>query len=83
VQAGLVLGSDIFIDPADNPTFMGSVKWAPPNGRDSVLFSVILGSGRRLFADSEELKRLELTSAEAMGDVALLVYKAPDRDPRS
>jgi hypothetical protein len=46
VQAGLVLGSDVFIDPASEPTFMGSVKWAPPNGRDSVLFSVILGSGR-------------------------------------
>src|SRR5437016_5979882 len=40
VQAGLVLGSDIFINPADNPTFMGSVKWGPPSGRDSVLFSV-------------------------------------------
>lgn len=46
VQAGLVLGSDIFIDPADTPTFIGSVKWGPPNGRDSVLFSVIVGSGR-------------------------------------
>ena len=46
VQAGLILGSDIFIDPADEPTLMGSIKWAPPNGRDSVLFSVILGSGR-------------------------------------
>src|SRR5439155_3668284 len=46
VQAGAVLGSDIFIDPADEPTFIGSVKWAPPTGRDSVLFSVILGSGR-------------------------------------
>ena len=46
VQAGLVLGSDIFIDPASEPTFMGSVKWAPPTGRDSILFSVILGSGR-------------------------------------
>jgi hypothetical protein len=46
VQAGLMLGSDIFIDPADELTGMGSVKWAPPNGRDSVLFSVILGSGR-------------------------------------
>jgi hypothetical protein len=46
VQAGLVTGSDIFIDPAAEPTFIGSVKWAPPDGRDSVLFSVILGSGR-------------------------------------
>jgi hypothetical protein len=46
VQAGMMLGSDIFIDPADSPYGMGSVKWAPPNGRNSVLFSVILGSGR-------------------------------------
>src|SRR5262249_10843321 len=46
VQNGLVTGSDIFIDPAAVPTYIGSVKWAPPDGRDSVLFSVILGCGR-------------------------------------
>jgi hypothetical protein len=46
VQGGVMLGSDIFIHPADNPTGMGSVKWAPPSGRDSVLFSFIVGSGR-------------------------------------
>lgn len=46
VQAGLVLGSDVFIDPASEATFIGSVKWAPPNGRDTVTFAVILGSGR-------------------------------------
>jgi hypothetical protein len=46
VQAGIMLGSDIFIDPADEPTAMGGFKWAPPGGRDSVLFSFILGSGR-------------------------------------
>jgi hypothetical protein len=52
VQAGAVLGSDVFIDPADTPTFIGSVKWVrpvgtdPSNVRDSVLFSVIVGSGR-------------------------------------
>jgi Putative beta-barrel porin-2, OmpL-like. bbp2 len=46
VQAGLMLGSDIFIDPADELTGMGSIKWAPPGGSDNVLFSVILGSGR-------------------------------------
>jgi hypothetical protein len=46
VQNGLVTGSDVFIDPAARPTYIGSVKWAPPNGRDSVLFSVILGPGR-------------------------------------
>lgn len=46
VQAGVMLGSDIFISAADTPTGMGSVKWAPPTGRDSVLFSFIVGSGR-------------------------------------
>jgi hypothetical protein len=46
IQAGIMLGSDIFIDPADQPTGMGSVKWLAPDGRDSVLLSVILGPGR-------------------------------------
>jgi Putative beta-barrel porin-2, OmpL-like. bbp2 len=46
VQNGLATGSDAFIDPVATPTYLGSVKWAPPGGRDSVLFSVILGTGR-------------------------------------
>lgn len=46
VQSGVMLGDDIFIDPADNPTYMGSVKWVQSDGRSSVLFSVILGKGR-------------------------------------
>jgi hypothetical protein len=46
VQNGIVTGSDVFIDPAANPTYCGSVKWAPLSGRDSVLFSVIVGKGR-------------------------------------
>jgi hypothetical protein len=46
VQAGVMLGSDIFIDPADDLTGMGSIKWAPPTGRDTVLFSFIVGNGR-------------------------------------
>jgi hypothetical protein len=46
VQAGLVLGSDDFIDPVDNPTFVGSVKWTASDQRDSVLFNVILDDGR-------------------------------------
>jgi hypothetical protein len=45
-QAGMMLGSDIFIDSADEPTGMGSIKWAPPGGRDSMLFSFIVGYGR-------------------------------------
>src|SRR5262249_43156932 len=36
----------VFIDPAAAPTYEGTVKWAPPNGPDSVLFAVILGPGR-------------------------------------
>ncbi len=46
IQAGVMLGSDIFIDPADTPTGMGSVKWIQPGGRNTVLFSFIVGSGR-------------------------------------
>jgi hypothetical protein len=46
VQAGTVLGSDVFIDPADEPTFIGTVRWTRSDSRDSVLFSVIVGSGR-------------------------------------
>jgi hypothetical protein len=46
VQNGIVTGSDMFIGPEANPTYCGSVKWAPPAGRDSVLFAVIVGKGR-------------------------------------
>jgi hypothetical protein len=46
VQAGMMLGSDVFIDPADEPAGMADLKWAPPSGRNSVLLSVILGSGK-------------------------------------
>jgi hypothetical protein len=46
VQNGIVTGSDVFIDAAANLTYIGSVKWAPPTGRDSMLFAVILGNGR-------------------------------------
>ena len=46
VQAGMVLGSDVFIAPEARPTFCGSVKWADPSGRQSVQLSTILGPGR-------------------------------------
>jgi hypothetical protein len=46
VQNGIVTGSDVFIDPAANPTYIGGVRWAPPTGPTSVLFEVILGKGR-------------------------------------
>jgi hypothetical protein len=46
VQAGIVMGPDVFIDPAASPYGMFSVKWAPPNGRDSLLLAGLLGSGQ-------------------------------------
>lgn len=46
IQNGLALGSDVFIDPAATPTYLGSIKWAPPKGDTTVLFSTILGCGR-------------------------------------
>jgi hypothetical protein len=46
VQNGIVTGSDMFVGPEATPTYIGSVKWAPPEGRDSVLVSVIVGKGR-------------------------------------
>ena len=39
VQNGIVTGCDVFFGPAANPCYIGSVKWAPPTGRDSFLFS--------------------------------------------
>jgi hypothetical protein len=46
VQNGLVTGSDVFIDRTANPTYTGSVKWAPPDGRVSAYVAVIIGDGR-------------------------------------
>jgi hypothetical protein len=46
VTAGLMLGSDVFIDPADELTFTGGAKWTQTGGRNSVLASVIVGPGR-------------------------------------
>jgi len=45
VQNAVVTGSDVFIDPAARATYSGGVKWAPPAGRDSATFAVIVGPG--------------------------------------
>lgn len=45
-QLGLVNGNDVFINPADSPYGIGSVKWAAPTRPDTVLVSWVLGSGR-------------------------------------
>ena len=40
-----------------------------------MLFPIVLGSGKRLFADSEGVKRLRLTSTTTVGDgIAVLTY---------
>ncbi|HEV3142378.1 MAG TPA: outer membrane beta-barrel protein, partial [Gemmataceae bacterium] len=52
VQSGIVLGSDVFIDAASEPTYIGSVKWTRSDGRDSAQFAVIVGSGRFNIAQS-------------------------------
>ncbi len=51
IQAGAIMGPDVFIDSAASPYGMFSAKWAPPGGRDTVLFSGLLGSGRFDAAD--------------------------------
>ncbi len=58
VQAGLVLGSDVFIDPSDRATFLGSVKWAPPDQRNSIAVNVIVGPGR--FDPGHQLNNLDV-----------------------
>lgn len=45
VQNGLVTGSDVFIDPASNPTYLGGIKWAPTEGKTTATLAVILGRG--------------------------------------
>jgi hypothetical protein len=43
---GIVTGADVFIDPAATPTYIGGIGWAPPNGRTTATFSVVLTGGR-------------------------------------
>lgn len=39
---GLATGSDTFIDPANRPTFIGQLKWAPPEGKTNVLLNAVV-----------------------------------------
>jgi dihydrofolate reductase len=44
-----------------------------------MVFPVVLGTGQRLFGETDDAKRLKLTSSQIVGDgVAILVYQ-PDR----
>jgi dihydrofolate reductase len=45
-----------------------------------MVFPVVLGSGKRLFGDTSDKKRLRLTDSKTVGDgVAILIYE-PVRD---
>jgi hypothetical protein len=46
IQYGALIGPDVWFDRAASPYGMATIKWAPQNGRDSVLVSTLLGSGR-------------------------------------
>jgi hypothetical protein len=46
IQLGIIMGPDVAFDPAASPYSMFSAKWAPPGGRDTVLLSGLVGSGR-------------------------------------
>jgi len=58
VQNGIVTGSDVFIDPAARPTYLGSLQYAPANGRDKVLLSVIVGPGQ--FDGREQFNHVQI-----------------------
>jgi hypothetical protein len=45
IRSGVVSGPDIFIDPAARATYVGAVRWAPPDGRASLMFSALLTPG--------------------------------------
>jgi dihydrofolate reductase len=48
-----------------------------------MVFPVVLGSGRRLFADSDDMKRLRLTDSKTVGDgVLILTYKAAGKETK-
>lgn len=47
VQGGIVNGNDVYIgDPAQEPRFIGSLKYAHPNKKDVVVFGTSLGRGK-------------------------------------
>ena len=46
VGYGAALGADNFIDPANRFTFLGSLKWAPKDGKTSVVFNTVITDPR-------------------------------------
>jgi hypothetical protein len=54
---GVVLGPDVFIDPAARATYVGTVRWVPPDGRAWVLLSVLLTPGGYNVAEQVNMER--------------------------
>jgi hypothetical protein len=46
VKNGVVLGNDVFIDPAASPYYVGGFRYAPEGGTTTFDFTAIVGSGR-------------------------------------
>jgi len=46
-----------------------------------MVFPVVLGSGKRLFAETSDMKRLQLADSRTVGDgIAILIYKPAGKD---
>jgi Putative beta-barrel porin-2, OmpL-like. bbp2 len=43
MQNGVVTGSDVWIDPAARATYIGSLKYAPKDGKGSIAFNTVIG----------------------------------------
>lgn len=48
VQNGVVTGSDVWIDQAARATYIGSIKYAPKDGKGSLAFNTVIGPGEFL-----------------------------------
>lgn len=46
IQGGIVLGGDIFLNPADQATVIAGLQWTQPGGRNTVKVITLLDSGR-------------------------------------
>ena len=57
IRNGVVLGPDIFIDPAARATYVGTARWAPPGGPASLLLSVLLTPGSFNVAEQVNMER--------------------------
>jgi hypothetical protein len=46
IQGGLLNGNDVWIDPAEELRFVGTVKYTQPGGRNVVTFGTLVGRGK-------------------------------------